>query len=276
MKQFQEKTLDEAYEKATSHFQCSVTDLEIDVIQLPSSGFLGFFKKEAIISVRYIATAKSENNKPPHKHQKFSKEIKQSTKEPEEKSVKISKKPIKKDKIFDDFYTQKQEKHINSKIIIKNNQDNAQVEKEISEDINRLFATLCYDIDPIEVSIIDDKNILIKFDGADAALLIGKEGYRYKALSYILFNWIHEKYNLMVRLEVAQFLETQEEAIYNYLGPVIETIKVDRYYKTKLLDGVLVHIALKKLRDEFPDMYVAVKTTSKGEKYILVNEYRKQ
>jgi len=31
----------------------------------------------------------------------------------------------------------------------------------------------------------------------------------------------------------------------------------------------------KTLRDEFPDKYLAVKTNVKGDKYILVNEYRK-
>ena len=41
--------------------------------------------------------------------------------------------------------------------------------------------------------MLDDNTLYIEFSGEDAALLIGKEGYRYKALSYILFNWIHEK-----------------------------------------------------------------------------------
>jgi spoIIIJ-associated protein len=79
----------------------------------------------------------------------------------------------------------------------------------------------------------------------------------------------------MVRLEVAEFLAQQEEAIHYYLQPVIETIKKDGFYKTKKLDGILVHIALTKLREEFPDKYVAVKTNIKGERYILVNEYKK-
>ncbi len=114
----------------------------------------------------------------------------------------------------------------------------------------------------------------IEFLGEDSALLIGKEGYRYKALSYILFNWINEKYGLMLRLEVAQFLKNQEEAIYAYLEPIVEIIKEKGTFKTKPLDGILVHIALKKLRDEFPDKYVAVKTNVKGDKYVLVNEYR--
>ena len=79
----------------------------------------------------------------------------------------------------------------------------------------------------------------------------------------------------MLRLEIAEFLAHQEESIHKYLEPVIETIKVKGFYKTKQLDGILVHIALTKLREEFPDKYIAVKTNIKGERYILVNEYRK-
>ena len=95
--------------------------------------------------------------------------------------------------------------------------------------------------------------------------MIGKEGYRYKALSYILFNWINEKYGLMLRLEVAEFLKNQEEAIHAYLEPIIEIVKEKGTFKTKPLDGILVHIALKRLREEFPDKYVAVKTNVKAD-----------
>ncbi|MEA1914869.1 MAG: protein jag, partial [Campylobacterota bacterium] len=147
---------------------------------------------------------------------------------------------------------------------------------EVTQKVNELFSHACYDIDKIEVRFHDEQTLFIGFTGADSALLIGKEGYRYKALSYILFNWINAKYNLMLRLEVAQFLENQEIAIQNYLEPVIVKIYETGSYKTKALDGILVHIALKRLREEFPDKYVAVKTNIRGDKYILVNEYKKQ
>lgn len=144
----------------------------------------------------------------------------------------------------------------------------------MKNDVNYLFQNTCYEIDEVEVAFYDEETLYVEFNGKDSALLIGKEGYRYKALSYILFNWINEKYGLMLRLEVAEFLKNQEEAIYNYLAPVIETIKETGTYKTKPLDGILVHIALKRLREEFPNKYVAVKTNVRGDKYVLVNEYR--
>ena len=42
-------TLEEAYKDAASALECSVTELNIEVVQSPSSGFLGLFKKSAII-----------------------------------------------------------------------------------------------------------------------------------------------------------------------------------------------------------------------------------
>ncbi len=264
MIQFQAKTLEEAYELATSEFRCSITDLEVEIIQSSTNGFFGFFAKEAIISAskKTIVESQSKQIKPSKEKQKNIK-----------KEVVI---PKKKEKIFNDFYSNNNndddEQQVHNNITIKNDD---KILNDINEKINELFSHTCYILDEINVSFYNDETVYIEFKGKDAALLIGKEGYRYKALSYILFNWIHEKYNLMLRLEVAQFLSTQEESIYNYLIPVIETIKNEGYFKTKPLDGVLVHIALKKLREEFPDKYVAVKTNIKGDKYILVNEYRK-
>ena len=45
-------TLQEAYSKAASELSCSVVDLDINIIQNGSSGFLGLFKKSAIIEVQ--------------------------------------------------------------------------------------------------------------------------------------------------------------------------------------------------------------------------------
>jgi len=93
-------------------------------------------------------------------------------------------------------------------------------------------------------------------DGRDAALLIGKEGYRYNALSYMLFNWVNDRYGLYLKLEIAAtFIKTQEEMIENYLKPIIEHIEKNGRGKTKPLDGILVQIALEKLRDRFPNKY---------------------
>ena len=278
---FEAKTLEEVYEKASESLKCSITHLDIEITQAPSKGFFGFFAKNAIIT----ATIKNQHLRNNNSCSKNSKKNYQKVETlasrlnalNEESKAQKSNVPImtnqaNTENLFNKFYVAKEEE-IHLDPIIK--ETNEQLKNKIAKEINHLFSTLSYEINEIEVDIIDNgQTVYIEFSGKDSALLIGKEGYRYKALSYILFNWINEKYNMMLRLEVAQFLSNQESAIYAYLEPVIETIKKDGYFKTKILDGILVHIALTKLRDEFPDKYVAVKTTQKGEKYILVNEYR--
>ena len=143
----------------------------------------------------------------------------------------------------------------------------------IEDEINELFDFSCFEIDKIEVSVYDENTLLVEFRGEDSALLIGKEGYRYKALSYMIFNWINSKYDVQLRLEIAEFLQNQEEAVERYLVNVRESIERDGRVQTKILDGVLVQIALKKLRDEYPDKYVVIRSTRDGLKYIIVNDY---
>lgn len=286
MKKFEASCLEEVYELATAEFNCSITDLDIEIIQQPSKGFLGFGKKSAIIEACFKDNCKTyekkTSNKPFRKKdikiEDVSKKIEDSNKEenkPQEKEEPKSsnvRKVESKEKIFDNFYNEDDSQAQISKIIVK--KDKEEILNEVRDGINTLFGDTCYGIDNIKIEFYDEETLYIEFTGSDSALLIGKEGYRYKALSYILFNWINEKYGLMLRLEVAEFLKNQESAIHTYLGPVIETIKEKGTFKTKPLDGILVHIALKKLRDEFPDKYVAVKTNVRGDKYVLVNEYR--
>lgn len=292
MKKFEAKSLEEVYELASNEFQCSITELDIEVVQQPSSGFLGFGRKKAIISCELKKKQRTDNRKQKeHKFKKNNIKIEDVSKKIADSNEKenINQKPKKhqkekklnkvpsvesKEKIFDNFYNE-DDVSINekqSKIVVR--KDKVQIIEEIKEKINDLFSDTCFDLDEIKIDFYDEETLYVEFTGKDSALLIGKEGYRYKALSYILFNWINETYNLMLRLEIAEFLKNQEEAIYTYLVPVIENIKEKGSYKTKPLDGILVHIALKRLREEFPEKYVAVKTNQRGDKYVLVNEYR--
>lgn len=290
MKRFEAKTVEDALELAKLEFECSATEITFEIIQQQANGFLGFWKKNAIIMAIANKKFKKDQNKNfKPKDNRFKKNIQikefnhdDTIDKPEEVVVQKPEPKIvynfdndpklaNKEPIFENFYDASNNQII-PKIRVK--KSNEQIVGEIIATLNLLFVDFCYKLNPIKVEFYDDETIYIEFNGEDAALLIGKEGYRYKALSYILFNWINEHYGLMVRLEVAEFLQNQEEAIFNYLEPLIEQIKQTGSGKTKILDGVLAHIALKKLRTTFPEKYVASKTNPRGEKYILVNEYR--
>ncbi|QOY51512.1 Jag N-terminal domain-containing protein [Candidatus Sulfurimonas baltica] len=305
-------TLEEAYKSAALKLECSVTELNVEVVQSPSSGFLGLFKKSAIIIVtKKIASSENLFKEPIQEYKKEIKEevrevakqeIKQTVKqESEQKQNRKRSKPKQTNKksehnIFNDTImpesfvsTQDDEDYdmadINftadydedeahtHKEDVKDNTNAREVAKTVEKEINTLFDLTCFKIDKIEVSAYDDATLLIEFKGEDAALLIGKEGYRYKALSYMIFNWINTKYKLQLRLEIAEFLKNQEESVVRYLEGVYENIDRDGKAQTKILDGVLVQIALRELREKYPNKYVAIRSTRDGLKFIIINEY---
>ena len=291
-------TLEEAYRKASLKLECSVTELKTEVVQHPSSGFMGLFKKNAIIvatceimvkeaetKVEKVEVNPNDTRKKEQAKEiaKEAKEIKSAVKKELKKDM-SSKHSVINDTImptsfvsdqdeddldisdftadYDDKFDEKDDSSKNQEII-----------NEIKTDINALFDLTCFNIDEIKVKFYDETTLLVEFRGADAALLIGKEGYRYKALSYMIFNWVNSKYKLQLRLEIAEFLKNQEETVARYLDSVKESVQKDGRAQTKILDGVLIQIALKELRDIYPDKYVVIRSTRDGLKYIIINDY---
>ena len=289
-------TLEEAYQNAASSLECSVTELKVEIIQSPSSGFLGLFKKSAIIVATKeikVDTLKekekekiksSSAQKPESKVKKQENNQKIQPKKQKSKQVKKQKSQnILNDTIMPDSFVSTQDdeqEYDDVSNYLADYDENELDSKDISEiaqivktEINNLFDLICFNIDSIDVNVYDENTLLIEFKGDDAALLIGKEGYRYKALSYMIFNWINTKYQVQLRLEIAEFLKNQEESINKYLIGVCESIDRDGRAQTKILDGVLVQIALKELRDKYPDKYVVIRSTRDGLKYIIINDY---
>jgi len=288
MKRIEAPTLEEAYKQAAKEFGCSVTEINYEIVQHPTSGVMGLFKKNAIIvAAKKILIEKTdiEEEKKDIKKEEIEapqKSIEEVVEEGsitekesivstiEEKSKNIKDKLLqeeKSDKVLDSFFDNKSEFDDD-----RDSPENKKLSREIEEKIINLMKTSCFDIDTIEVDVFN--NIAhIFIDGEDAALLIGKEGYRYNALSYMLFNWINAHYGLYIKLEIAEFIQSQEEMIESYLKPIIEHVNINGRGKTKPLDGILVQIALEQLRAEFPNKYVAIKTSKDNRKFIIINNF---
>ncbi|GAA9353023.1 Jag N-terminal domain-containing protein [Helicobacter pylori] len=255
------KTLEEALIQASIALNCPIINLQYEVIQTPSKGFLNIGKKEAIIlaSVKEsVKAVKEESVKETH-----TKEIHQNAEEkkqnletetPQEEI--ITPKPPKKNL--------KEESHNGDKL------------HEIKQELKDLFSHLPYKINKVEVSLYEPGVLLIDIDGEDSALLIGEKGYRYKALSYLLFNWIHPTYGYSIRLEISTFLQNQEKVMEAQLQSVIMTVHEVGKGQMKAPDGVLTYIALKKLRKAFPNKYVSIKTNLNDEKYIVINDFNNE
>ena len=270
LKKYEAATILEACEKASKELGCNLNELDYKILQYPSKGILGLFAKNAIIEVKVVEKKEDVNNIEKVKEQ-IDEEIKESTK-PLEKDIEEVKENIKTEEIVDSFFSKEPLK----KEFIKKEKAVEKIDaKSLEEHIKNLMSHSCFDIDTIEVDI-EDNTAYVFIDGEDAALLIGKEGYRYNALSYILFNWINAKYGLYLKLEIAQFLASQQDMIKHQMQPVIEHVKQEGWGKTKELNGILVQIALEYLRETFPNKYVAIKKNSNGERYIVINDFNKK
>ncbi|MCQ2656930.1 Jag N-terminal domain-containing protein [Helicobacter pylori] len=251
------KTLEEALIQASIALNCPIINLQYEVIQTPSKGFLNIGKKEAIILAGVKETKENSLKETSAKenHRNNIEEKKQlETETPQEE--RITPKPPKKNL--------KEESHNGDKL------------HEIKQELKDLFSHLPYKINKVEVSLYEPGVLLIDIDGEDSALLIGEKGYRYKALSYLLFNWIHPTYGYSIRLEISTFLQNQEKVMEAQLQSVIMTVHEVGKGQMKAPDGVLTYIALKKLRKAFPNKYVSIKTNLNDEKYIVINDFNNE
>ncbi|MFP5960500.1 Jag N-terminal domain-containing protein [Helicobacter pylori] len=260
------KTLEEALIQASIALNCPIINLQYEVIQTPSKGFLNIGKKEAIIlasvkeSVKEVKEESLKETSAKENHQNHQNNIIEEKKQkleietPQEEI--ITPKPPKKNL--------KEESHNGDKL------------HEIKQELKDLFSHLPYKINKVEVSLYEPGVLLIDIDGEDSALLIGEKGYRYKALSYLLFNWIHPTYGYSIRLEISTFLQNQEKVMEAQLQSTIMTVHEVGKGQMKAPDGVLTYIALKKLRKAFPNKYVSIKTNLNNEKYIVINDFNNE
>ena len=292
MLKIESKTLEIAYSEAADQLECSVTELEVTIVQHPSKGFLGLFSKSAII----VALRKESDTEPSPtatpietttaqvKHEveydeSEEDEVTSTSSQPHHRTLNETILPTSfvTDQDDEDEQNDYIEDALEGMFDDEDEEDSFDdidaIAAEVKTEINTLFSKTCFELNEIDVSVYDDNTLMINFSGDDAALLIGKEGYRYKALSYMIFNWINAKYGFQLRLEIAEFLKNQEESITRYLVGVCENIDRDGRAQTKILDGVLVQIALKQLRDQYPDKYVAIRSTREGAKFIIINGY---
>lgn len=285
VKVIEASTLEEALTLAAKELSCSVVDIDYEVIEEPKKGFFGIGRRLAKIAATHKGGATPPSAPPavspapstpptPAKRESRppqSAPLKEATPPASPKSAPLSheapvilvpEKPrIETTPIDNNFF--------------KEPSDMERIAQEVEDEINLLFAHLPFKIERILVRPFDESTLFVEFKGEDSALLIGKEGYRYKAISYLLFNWINSRYGLMIRLEIAEFLKNQEEMIRHYLAPVVENIRKFGRAQTRPLDGVLAHIALRQLREEFPDKYVSFRLNNHGERYVIVNDFNR-
>jgi spoIIIJ-associated protein len=160
--------------------ECSISELQCEVVQHPTKGIFGFLKKNAII----VATCKvslSSKGEEDNIEEDVASEILATVKE--EITQTTAETLVENDHVLDSFFevdTISNEKVTSEeKAFEEENVIYDELALLIEDQLKELLSHSCFEIDVVEVDVRDN-TALIFIDGEDAALLIGKEGYRYK------------------------------------------------------------------------------------------------
>jgi spoIIIJ-associated protein len=250
--------LESAILEASNRLGCSYDDVDYHIIQEPVSGIFKVGKKSAIIiaSIKVSSLVKKESGE-------LDRNIESEGDLSSEKRV--SKILNKRDSLL---------QRISQRLGYKDDEKDDEILADIKTKLNTLVETTCFEVDKVAVSLLNSDTVFIYIDGKDAPLLIGREGYRYKAINYVLQSWVNTKYDLKVQLEIGEFIKKQNEHIEKYLKEeVFEEVEKNGFFKTKILDDILVKLAIKKLRERYKNKYVKVRNTQDGSKFIVIDEF---
>ncbi|MBN1364634.1 MAG: Jag N-terminal domain-containing protein [Syntrophaceae bacterium] len=217
--EIEEKTIDEAIEKACQEFGVPREKLNIEIISGETGGFLGLFSKKAKIRASLLSLNMdfSFSGKPKEKDEK----------------------KIKKDDSRDKGETKKEYKRKSVKEVIED-KPQASIEKE----------TLCIPISPTAIKAKDlledilqkispeyhanvketEEKIILGIEGDESGLLIGKRGQNLDALQYILNKAVKkiDSDHKMVLIDSGEYRKRREE----FLLGLAEKIKM-KVKKTK-------------------------------------------
>lgn len=251
MKKFIGTSIQEALINASRDFACLVDEIEYEIILPPKRGFLGLWKKDAVI----LAQKKEYKNKE-CKNQEFKN---QEFKNIEEQGSALS----------NDFqlgYGQVEENFFQEKALDCAN--------KLSKEIYNLLTLLPYEIDQVKVKIEKDSYANVEITGRDCGLLIGERGYRYSAIYYLLSIWIKKDYGLGLRLEIADFLKNKEKEVEAYLEEHYDMITSRTFFQSQSFDPLTTSIALRRFREAIPNKYIVARQISEFESVIVINEFR--
>ncbi len=197
MLKIESKTLEIAYSEAAQKLECSVTELQVEIVQHPSSGFLGLFAKSAIIVAlrkdisEEITAPVSEEVKEPTvtaaEEVAFEKEVEAEAEPARHESATPKQRVLNETILPTSFVTgqddeDEQNDYIEDAIegMFDDNEEEDfesidEIAAEVKEQINTLFSKTCFELNEVDVTVYDENTLMIDFNGDDAALLQRQE-----------------------------------------------------------------------------------------------------
>ena len=246
------KTVNDAITEASIELGIASTDMEYEVVEEGSAGFLGIGKKQAVIK------AWKKEDKPAKKEVK--KEVKKAEAKKEEPKKEVGQKEAVKEEVKEELEVQveeetpvKEEKHV----------EVTQETKDACEKfLVDVLKTMGMEV-KITSSIDEDGALCIDMEGENMGILIGKRGQTLDSLQYLtnrVANKMQEGY-VRVKLDTENYRQRRKETLENLAKNIAH--KVKRTKKSVSLEPMnpyerrIIHSALQ------GDKYVS--THSEGE-----------
>ena len=264
-KEITAKTVDEAITKACLEFETSSDNLEIQVVQEGTSGFLGFIgSKPAVIKVRKkVQEEEFDILKELAKEEKKEKKtpVKEEKKEPK-KEIKKEMKPVKEPKKGTVTKTQTENKEVKPvakeaqpkpeprKPVVRTEEQVQQMKQDAEKFLTGVFGAMEL---PVEITMNYDKTadcLEIDFAGEDMGILIGKRGQTLDSLQY-LANRVankHQEGYVRVKLDTENYRSRRKDTLENLAKNI--AFKVRKTRKPVVLEPMnpyerrIIHSAL--------------------------------
>ena len=244
-KEITAKTVDEAITKACLEFETSSDNLEIQVVQEGTSGFLGFIgSKPAVIKVRKkvqeeefdilkeLAKEEKKEKKAPVKEEKKEpkKEFKKEAKPVREPKKETAAKPQTENKEVKPVAKEAQPKPEPRKPVVRTEEQVQQMKQDAEKFLTGVFGAMEL---PVEITMNYDKTadcLEIDFAGEDMGILIGKRGQTLDSLQYLtnrVANKMQDGY-VRVKLDTEDYRRRRKETLENLAKNIASKVKRTR------------------------------------------------
>ena len=225
------KTVDEAITKACIQMETSSDNLDIQVINEGSAGFLGIGSKPAVVKATRKATSEDEieivGKKPFRKREKADKK---DFKKREKSNVKADKK----EKFVSEGATaepkKEREERRREPPVVYSEEEVAQIKGLAEEFLNKIFTAMEM---PVEMKVdYDNKgaNLNVDFVGEEMGILIGKRGQTLDSLQYLtslVVNKGREGY-IRVKLDTENYRNRRKDTLESLARNIAYKVKKTR------------------------------------------------
>lgn len=194
------KTVDDAITDALVELGVTSDQLDYEIIDKGSAGFLGINRRDAVIRARKkVVVPEKPAEKAVEKQEPAVKKEKVPVKKPEQPA------PVKPE-VFVDFPV---------------------LEKEVQDFLKQVFAAMKLEVEIVTASDADNKVIEVEFKGPEMGMLIGKRGQTLDSLQYLTNLAVNKKSEsyVKVKLDTEDYRKRRKETLENLARNIAYKVK---------------------------------------------------